>query len=400
MIRRLTFDLTGLPPTFAEVQTFLDDKRPDAYERLVDRLLASPHYGERWARYWLDVARYADTKGYVFQEERRYPYSFTYRDYVVRAFNSDVPYNQFLIEQLAADRLGPQADPRALAGLGYVTLGRRFLNVQADIIDDRIDVVSRGLLGLTVGWRGATTTSTIRSHPMIITRFTASSRVRSNRPIRPKFRQASPMTSRATSRFNSPRRPKRGTTIWNRSARQSNRNCGRTPARISRRHSRLTSKVVPPSSTSARADKLTPGRLRSFSTRWRQALDASKGKANPVFGPWHAFAGLSADDFSRKAPGMSKALTSDDPKVTNPVVAQAFAAAPPGTMAEVAARYADLLSQVSQRWDAALKANPKANALPDADWERFDRRFLDPTAHSRSTPRHCRVCLTATNGTG
>jgi mono/diheme cytochrome c family protein len=150
LLRRVTFDLTGLPPTPAEVEAFVNDKAPDAYARVVDRLLASPAYGERWARHWLDVARYADTKGYVFTEERRFPNSFTYRDYVVRAFNDDKPYDQFVVEQLAADRLLLGEDKSALAGLGFLTLGRRFLNNQQDIIDDRIDVTMRGLQGLTV----------------------------------------------------------------------------------------------------------------------------------------------------------------------------------------------------------------------------------------------------------
>ena len=108
---------------------------------MVDRLLASPRYGERWGRHWLDVARYADTKGYVFQEERRYPFAYTYRDYVIRAFNEDLPYDQFVIEQLAADQLPLGDDKRPLAAMGFLTLGRRFLNNPHDIIDDRIDVV-------------------------------------------------------------------------------------------------------------------------------------------------------------------------------------------------------------------------------------------------------------------
>src|SRR5262249_51063738 len=112
--------------------------------------LASPRYGERWGRHWLDVARYADTKGYVFQEERRYPYSYTYRDYVVRAFNEDKPYDRFLVEQVAADLLPEGEEPGRLAALGFLTVGRRFLNNNDDIIDDRIDVVTRGLMGLTV----------------------------------------------------------------------------------------------------------------------------------------------------------------------------------------------------------------------------------------------------------
>jgi hypothetical protein len=138
LIRRATFDLLGLPPTIQQIEQFEADASPDAFEKLIDRLLASPQYGERWGRYWLDVARYADTKGYVFEEERRYPFSYTYRDWVIRAFNEDLPYDQFLIQQIAADRLELKDDKRPLAALGFLTLGRRFLNNQPDIIDDRI----------------------------------------------------------------------------------------------------------------------------------------------------------------------------------------------------------------------------------------------------------------------
>ncbi len=151
LIRRVTLDLHGLPPTPEEVAAFEMDRSPDAYERLIDRLLASPRYGERWGRHWLDVARYADSKGYVFQEERRYPFAYTYRDYVIRAFNEDLPYDQFVLQQLAADQLPLGDDKRPLAALGFLTLGRRFLNNIHDIIDDRIDVTMRGLQGLTVG---------------------------------------------------------------------------------------------------------------------------------------------------------------------------------------------------------------------------------------------------------
>jgi mono/diheme cytochrome c family protein len=150
LIRRLTIDLHGLPPTPAEIDDYVNDTEPNADSKLVDRLLASPRYGERWGRHWLDVARYADSKGYVFQEERKYPFAFTYRDYVIRSFNEDKPYDRFIVEQLAADRLDLGDDKRPLAALGFLTLGRRFLNSQPDIIDDRIDVTCRGLLGLTV----------------------------------------------------------------------------------------------------------------------------------------------------------------------------------------------------------------------------------------------------------
>jgi mono/diheme cytochrome c family protein len=153
LIRRVTYDLTGLPPTPDEVDAFLADKSPTAYEKVVDRLLASPRYGERWARHWMDIARYSDTKGYVFNEDRNYPNAYTYRDWLIQSFNRDLPFDQFIVDQLAADRL-PEIqssdDKRPLAALGFLTVGRRFLNTQPDIIDDRIDVTMRGFQGLTV----------------------------------------------------------------------------------------------------------------------------------------------------------------------------------------------------------------------------------------------------------
>jgi len=153
LIRRATFDLIGLPPTPQEVDDFVKDDSPDAFAKVVDRLLASPHYGERWGRHWLDVARYSDTKGQVprQREDPNYPFAWSYRDYVIRSFNEDKPYNVFIIEQIAADKLPATArNPGNLAALGFLTLGDRFMGMQNDIINDRIDVVTKGFLGLTV----------------------------------------------------------------------------------------------------------------------------------------------------------------------------------------------------------------------------------------------------------
>lgn len=153
LIRRMTFDLHGLPPTPDEVDAFVRDSilnQKSAIHNLVDRLLASPRYGERWGRHWLDVARYADTMGYFFEGERRYPFAYTYRDYVIRSFNEDKPYDHFIIEQLAADQVCKDGDKKDLAAMGFLTVGRRFLNDANDIIDDRLDVISRGFLGLSV----------------------------------------------------------------------------------------------------------------------------------------------------------------------------------------------------------------------------------------------------------
>jgi hypothetical protein len=153
LIRRATFDLIGLPPTPEEVQDFVNDDSTNAFAKVVDRLLASPHYGERWGRHWLDVARYSDTKGQPRRntEDNANPFAWTYRDYVIRSFNENKPYNIFIMEQIAADRLTTAArDPTNLAALGFLTVGDHFMGMQNDILNDRIDVVTKGFLGLTV----------------------------------------------------------------------------------------------------------------------------------------------------------------------------------------------------------------------------------------------------------
>jgi hypothetical protein len=153
LIRRATFDLIGLPPTQQEVEDFVNDDSPGAFAKVVDRLLASPHYGERWGRHWLDVARYSDTKGQPRRntEDNANPFAWTYRDYVIRSFNENKPYNIFILEQIAADRLTTSArNPTNLAALGFLTVGDHFMGMQNDILNDRIDVVTKGFLGLTV----------------------------------------------------------------------------------------------------------------------------------------------------------------------------------------------------------------------------------------------------------
>jgi len=149
LIRRVSIDVTGLAPTAAETEAFMADRSPDAYGTLVDRLLASPHYGERWGRHWLDVARYADSVNDSVNAGQRYPWSYTYRDWVISALNADMPYDQFVLYQLAADRV-PNVDKKHLAALGFIRLGREFPKSQPETVDDRIDASTRGLLGLTV----------------------------------------------------------------------------------------------------------------------------------------------------------------------------------------------------------------------------------------------------------
>ena len=158
LLRRATYDLTGLPPTEAETRDFQADASPQAFERVVDRLLASPRYGERWGRHWMDVARYADSTGA--DEDHRYPHAWRYRDYVIESFNRDLPYDQFVREQIAGDLLPPDkpddVNVRGLVATGFLALGPKLIAEQDkvkmfyDIVDEQIDVTSRAFLGLTV----------------------------------------------------------------------------------------------------------------------------------------------------------------------------------------------------------------------------------------------------------
>jgi mono/diheme cytochrome c family protein len=158
LLRRATFDLTGLPPTEREMRDFLADQSTDAFNKVVERLLASPRYGERWGRHWLDVARYADSTGN--DEDHRYPHAWKYRDYVIESFNNDLPYDQFIREQVAGDLL-PAKNPgevnrRGIIATGFLALGPKAIAQQDkkkmlyDVYDEQVDVTTKAFLGLTV----------------------------------------------------------------------------------------------------------------------------------------------------------------------------------------------------------------------------------------------------------
>lgn len=159
LIRRATFDLIGLPPTPDEVQAFVADTSPDAFRKLIDRLLDSPHYGERWGRHWLDVARYADSNG--LDENIAYGNAWRYRDYVVRSFNHDKPFDQFVLEQLAGDLLAEEPDDESnydrIIATGFLSLGPKVLaevdetKMEMDIVDEQVETVGRAFMGLTLG---------------------------------------------------------------------------------------------------------------------------------------------------------------------------------------------------------------------------------------------------------
>jgi hypothetical protein len=156
LIRRVTFDLTGLPPTPAEVAAFTGDKSPGAYTKIVERLLASPRYGERWGQHWLDIVRFAETDGFEYDTHRRD--AWRYRDYVIRAFNNDKPYDRFLVEQLAGDEISPAEDETLIAS-GFNRLGplrknagnQEVASSRNEVLTEMTNIVGSALLGVTLG---------------------------------------------------------------------------------------------------------------------------------------------------------------------------------------------------------------------------------------------------------
>src|SRR5256714_11067087 len=156
LMRRLTFDLTGLPPTPSEIAAFAGDRSPDAYRKLVERLLASPHYGERWGQHWLDVVRFGESDGFEYDTHRRD--AWRYRDYVIRAFNNDKPYDRFLTEQLVGDEIAPKED-ETLVAAGFNRLGplrknagnQEVASSRNEVLTEMTNIVGSALLGVTLG---------------------------------------------------------------------------------------------------------------------------------------------------------------------------------------------------------------------------------------------------------
>ncbi len=375
LLRRVTYDLTGLPPRPDEMEAFVRDyaRDPRAYDRAIERLLASPHYGERWGRFWLDVARYADTQGYlVGNAERRFAYAFTYRDYVVRAFNDDKPFDRFIVEQLAADRLPLGEDKSALAALGYLTLGRRFLGNQNDIIDDRIDVVTRGLMGLTV------TCARCHDHKFdpVPTKdyyslhgvFASSEEPAEKPPLGPiidspgyrvflekKAAAEEKVKERArgeVEKFIAGLREKAGEYLLG----------AHDAAKLAQDEK---------FELFAGTRKLNVEVLK----RWQVFLGEPATQTDPVLAPWFAFAALPADGFAEKAAALIAEMNERDAS-TNRIVIEAITKAvkAPAALKDVADIYNDIFAATEKAWrnatDAAKKGeSPVPTVLPDAAQE-------------------------------
>jgi hypothetical protein len=355
LLRRVTFDLIGLPPTPEELAAFEADASPDAFAHVVDRLLASPHYGERWGRYWLDVARYADNKGYVFFEEGEYPWAYTYRDYVIRAFNEDLPYDQFIRQQLAADQLPLGDDKRPLTALGFLTLGGHFMSNPHDIIDDRIDVVMRGLQGLTV------TCARCHDHkfdPIPSRDYYSLYGVfaSSVEPTVPPLFTPPPQTE-AYHAFEKE--------LQARERKLADFLNGKFTELVSGARTRMAEYLLAANKLSHQPDTedfmlladggdLNPKMLHRF----RVYLERTRKKHHPVWAPWHALAALPEKEFAARAAELLVQKPDAD-KPINALVASVLAGKPPQTLAEAAKRYAELvnttenLAQEGQALDAA-----------------------------------------------
>jgi len=355
LIRRVSYSLVGLPPTAEEVSEFVNDPRPNAYEALVDRLLRSPQYGEHWGRHWLDVARYSDTKGYVYaREERFWVHAWTYRDWVVKSLNADMPYDRFLLLQLAADQVEDRQDGD-LAAMGFLTLGRRFLGVIRDIIDDRIDVVSRGTMGLTV--------SCARCHdhkydPIATADYYSLYGVFDScaeRIVRlPKSASASADDVKTDANFEGEFRKRqeklRGLMATSRAeamarARTRIRDYLETQTRLNDFPAQGFDQLLHP-------HDLVP----AFVRRWEEYLRYAEIRQDPIFVPWHAYAAIPADSFREQTGEVTSKLRKATDEV-HPLVAELFHD-PPASFDEVIERYSGLFSDIDAAWTAEIETAP------------------------------------------
>lgn len=341
LIRRITYALTGLPPTPSAVESFVSSDDPNAYDKVVEELLASPAHGEHWARHWLDIARYSDTKGYVYaREERFWVHAWNYRDWVVSAFNSDMPYDRFLLLQIAADQV-PDRNEDDLAAMGFLTLGRRFLGVRRDIIDDQIDVVCRGTMSLTVGCA--------RCHDHKYDPIPTSDYYSLYGVFDSSREWLVPLPGSADEGFLKEYREKSEAIESLLQERRAS-----TSARVrSRVADYLKAQLELDRYPEEGFDQIisTEDLLPSFVHRWRDFLRDCDRNGDPVFVAWHMFRKLPPESFSAMASDVTAQLRALPADKLNPRIAKAFETVPT-SFAEVIDRYASVLLEVDKEWQA------------------------------------------------
>ncbi|MEQ1830275.1 MAG: PSD1 and planctomycete cytochrome C domain-containing protein [Pirellula sp.] len=361
LMLRAHFTLTGLPPTYDEMEAFVADSSPNAFEKLVDRLLESGHYGERWARHWLDVARFAETTGYqAGSRDTRYPYAYTYRDYVIRALNDDKPFDQFIIEQLAADHLQPTGnDLQNLAALGFLTVGRKFMGNPNDIIDDQIDVVTRAFLGTSV--------ACARCHdhkydPLPTADYYslygvfASSREPDELPL-----LGDPTTTPGYDEFLAAKALKqKEVDAWLEKKRVSTEDELRT-----RLADYLTQLTKTDSQSSGRRAKRSGERgvLRArVYSRWQEFMASPTTKEHPIWGTLVRINALPADNFKDQ---ISQLLKDDTFVGLHPTIVAALQSSVPESATDAALTVGKKIEEIYAQWKALKKKDDASTRLPD-----------------------------------
>jgi len=379
VIRRVSFDLIGLPPTEGEITEFVNDQSPDAYEKLVDRLLASPHFGERWGRHWLDIARYADTRDWFPQIDPRYPYAWTYRDWVIRAFNNDMPYDQFLKYQIAADQIVEKEDSEHLAALGLLTVGPRFRNNTQEQISDRIDVVTRGVLGLTV------TCARCHDHkydPIPIEDYYslygvfASSSIPEDLPLIEGF----PVPEKEYKKFQQARAEKQaeldkyklGLKV------EATQNLRQRPADYLQGYYEMNILKKESVRSLISKRKLKETAMTPLARNLDLATKQKVWKTHPVLGAYLSLIRVSDQQFDQKREELIKTYG----EKLNPLMKQALSENPPKNASELHTTLGQLLKQSQQKMAQAVKANPNTKptniTLDDPNWEGVRQVLYDP----------------------
>jgi len=383
LMRRAYFDLIGLPP---EPETLSKHPSGDAMESMIEDLLALPEYGQRWARHWLDVARYADTKGYigVGEREERYAYGWTYRDYVVRALNEDVPFDDFIRHQLAADLLElPEQEQWKLAAMGFLTLGNRFVHKRHRIIGDQIDVTMRGFLGMTL--------MCARCHdhkfdPISMDDYYGLYGIFDS-SIEPAYDQKPLLADEPTAPSDQYAQFRK--TFAERMEKYHNRRQELREKIVKEMRSfvgdyleYVVHETMPAHRTKTDLNYKTERVLLRRHTLtadggvvlWTRYLD--RHPTGPVFGLWHQLAELRSENFSVQAAEVIEKFEGGNARLM-----EAFAEQPPESMIEVARTYGKVLEAVHAQWQAVEGVDPG-----DAQFENPDDEQLRQILYGEGSP--------------
>ncbi|WP_052031427.1 PSD1 and planctomycete cytochrome C domain-containing protein [Novipirellula maiorica] len=377
LVRRLYFDLIGLPPTADEVDAFVRDPRTTdvVVASTIEQLLASDHHGERWARYWLDLARYADTRDWQAQAELRYPYAYTYRDYVIDSLNEDKPYDQFLREQIAADFYTDDPAAPELAAMGLLTVGPQFRNNRVEQAADKIDVVCRGLMGITV--------ACARCHdhkydPVPTEDFYslygvfASSKTADDFPIIPTDQPRGELQAD----FEKKLAAKQHELL------QYKKQLRADAVKELRSKLPLYVKGFTMMTLEGKLDirsaisklKVVDIAMTPLNDSLAQELKNNRWKDDAVLGPWHDGLSLSEAAFKKQRPALLEKWSRDDS--LNPQIKRKLTSTSPKSRAELALAYADVFDATLKQWNGFKKSHPDAEVFDDDSLEAIRVRLL------------------------